>query len=108
MNPEVLDWDSAYRGEGEMPGPPPWNIGEPQPELAALIREHPRFRTTAIIFVSGINFSDADLIRVMESGRIVEQGDHEQLLAARGAYFDLYNSQFSGAVEEPVAEPVAG
>jgi SAM-dependent methyltransferase len=39
MNPEVLDWDSAYRGEAEMPGPPPWNIGEPQPELAALIRE---------------------------------------------------------------------
>lgn len=39
MNPEVLDWDSAYRGDGEFEGPPPWNIGEPQPELAELIRE---------------------------------------------------------------------
>lgn len=39
MNPEVLDWDSAYRGEGEFEGPPPWNIGEPQPELAALIHD---------------------------------------------------------------------
>ena len=34
----VIDWDSAYRGEGEYSGPPPWNIGEPQPELAAVIR----------------------------------------------------------------------
>ncbi|CQD22080.1 thiopurine S-methyltransferase (tpmt) superfamily protein [Mycobacterium lentiflavum] len=34
---EVMDWDSAYREQGEFKGPPPWNIGEPQPELAALI-----------------------------------------------------------------------
>ena len=33
----VIDWDDAYRGEGGFGGPPPWNIGEPQPELAALI-----------------------------------------------------------------------
>ncbi len=32
-----MDFDSAYRGEGEYSGPPPWNIGEPQPELAAVI-----------------------------------------------------------------------
>jgi SAM-dependent methyltransferase len=32
-----IDWDSAYRGEGDFDGAPPWNIGEPQPELAALI-----------------------------------------------------------------------
>ena len=35
---EVMDWDDAYRGEGHFDGPPPWNIGEPQPELAALWR----------------------------------------------------------------------
>ena len=35
---EVMDWDGAYQGEGEFSGPPPWNIGEPQPELAALHR----------------------------------------------------------------------
>jgi 2-polyprenyl-3-methyl-5-hydroxy-6-metoxy-1,4-benzoquinol methylase len=34
---QVTDWDSAYREQGEFEGPPPWNIGEPQPELAALI-----------------------------------------------------------------------
>lgn len=34
---EVMDWDGAYREQGIFDGPPPWNIGEPQPELAALI-----------------------------------------------------------------------
>ncbi|WP_068187227.1 class I SAM-dependent methyltransferase [Mycobacterium sp. UM_CSW] len=37
MSSEIMDWDGAYREEGEFQGPPPWNIGEPQPELAALI-----------------------------------------------------------------------
>jgi SAM-dependent methyltransferase len=39
MNSEVMDWDSVYREEGGFEGPPPWNIGEPQPELATLIRD---------------------------------------------------------------------
>lgn len=39
MASEVMDWDSAYKEEGAFAGPPPWNIGEPQPELAALIRD---------------------------------------------------------------------
>ena len=34
-----IDWDSAYRGEAGFDGPPPWNIGEPQPEFAALIAD---------------------------------------------------------------------
>jgi ATP-binding cassette subfamily B protein len=41
---------------------------------------------------------DADLILVMEDGAIVEQGTHEDLLAAGGAYAALYNSQFSQAL----------
>ena len=39
MNSDVMDWDDAYREEGGFDGPPPWNIGEPQPELAALIAD---------------------------------------------------------------------
>ena len=35
---EVMGWESAYREVGDFEGPPPWNIGEPQPEIAALIR----------------------------------------------------------------------
>lgn len=38
MKSDIMNWDDAYRGEGEFDGPPPWNIGEPQPELAALVR----------------------------------------------------------------------
>lgn len=38
MADDVMDWDSAYRQQGAFEGPPPWNIGEPQPELAELIR----------------------------------------------------------------------
>lgn len=36
---EVMDWDNVYREQGRFEGPPPWNIGEPQPELAALIAD---------------------------------------------------------------------
>lgn len=35
--PEVMDWDDAYKGQSVFAGQPPWNIGEPQPDLAALI-----------------------------------------------------------------------
>ncbi len=37
MSSDIMDWDGAYREDGEFEGPPPWNIGEPQPELAALV-----------------------------------------------------------------------
>lgn len=33
----MMNWEDAYRGEGGFDGPPPWNIGEPQPELAVFI-----------------------------------------------------------------------
>ncbi len=37
-NIDGMNWDDVYRGETEFDGPPPWNIGEPQPELAAVIK----------------------------------------------------------------------
>ena len=43
---------------------------------------------------------DADIILVMEAGRIVEQGNHDELLARGGAYANLYNAQFAGAATE--------
>ncbi|RVW00188.1 ABC transporter ATP-binding protein [Rhodococcus xishaensis] len=56
-------------------------------------------RTSFVIAHRLSTIRDADLIVVMEDGRIVEQGDHHELLERRGAYFELYNSQFAGAVE---------
>jgi ATP-binding cassette subfamily B multidrug efflux pump len=54
-------------------------------------------RTSFVIAHRLSTIRDADLILVMESGRIVEQGTHAQLLAARGAYHRLYSAQFAAA-----------
>ncbi len=54
-------------------------------------------RTSFVIAHRLSTIRDADLIVVMEDGRIVEQGSHDDLLLTRGAYFRLYNSQFVGA-----------
>jgi SAM-dependent methyltransferase len=55
---ELMDWDSVYREQGQFKGPPPWNIGEPQPEVAALI-EAGGFRSD--ILDAGCGFSEASL-----------------------------------------------
>ena len=54
-------------------------------------------RTSFVIAHRLSTIRDADIILVMENGRIVEQGNHEELLAAGGAYYNLYNAQFVAA-----------
>jgi ATP-binding cassette subfamily B protein len=61
-----------------------------------------RGRTTFVIAHRLSTIRDAHTILVMNRGSIVEQGSHEELLAARGFYYDLYQSQFA----EPLAEAV--
>jgi ATP-binding cassette subfamily B protein len=58
-------------------------------------------RTSFVIAHRLSTIRDADLILVMRAGRIVERGTHEQLLAARGPYYELYIAQFEQAPEEP-------
>lgn len=59
-------------------------------------------RTSFVIAHRLSTIRDADLILVMESGRIVEQGNHVQLLAANGAYQALYAAQFAAPVSDEV------
>ncbi len=64
-----------------------------QHAMAALRTE----RTSFVIAHRLSTIRDADLILVMEDGAIVEQGTHDSLLAAEGAYARLYQSQFAAA-----------
>ncbi|MET1053166.1 MAG: ABC transporter ATP-binding protein [Mycetocola sp.] len=59
-----------------------------------------RDRTSFVIAHRLSTIRDADLILVMESGQIVEQGSHDELLAQGGAYYTLYNSQFAAPVND--------
>ena len=51
-------------------------------------------RTTFIVAHRLATIKEADIILVMRNGNIVEQGKHKELLAKKGFYYELYNSQF--------------
>ena len=61
----------------------------------ATLRER---RTSFVIAHRLSTIRDADTILVMEQGRIVEQGSHEELLAKGGAYHTLYHAQFAAPI----------
>ena len=52
-------------------------------------------RTSFVIANRLSTIRDADLILVLKDGNIIEQGSHEELMAKKGFYADLYNSQFT-------------
>ena len=53
-------------------------------------------RTSLIIAHRLSTIRDADKIVVMDKGRVVEIGNHEELLAQKGRYYELYITQFAG------------
>ena len=57
------------------------------------VMEH---RTSIVIAHRLSTIRDSDLIVVMDQGRIVEQGTHQQLLEQQGRYYQLYMTQFAG------------
>jgi ATP-binding cassette subfamily B protein len=56
-------------------------------------------RTSFVIAHRLSTIRDADTILVMDKGKIIEQGRHEELMASKGFYFDLYASQFASALD---------
>src|SRR5581483_10036694 len=68
MPNEVRDWDSAYRREAGFEGPPPWNIGEPQPELAALVAAG-KFRSD--VLDAGCGYAELSLALAAEGYTVV-------------------------------------
>ena len=59
-------------------------------------------RTSFIVAHRLSTIESADRILVMNSGKIVEQGTHQELLDVHGFYYDLYNSQFTNGATEDV------
>jgi ATP-binding cassette subfamily B protein len=63
-------------------------------------------RTSFVIAHRLSTIRDADLILVMENGAIVEQGTHDELLTAQGAYARLYEAQFAAPLDDGSADAV--
>ncbi len=67
-----------------------------QEAMALLMKD----RTSFVIAHRLSTIRGADIILVMDKGAIIEQGSHEELMAAHGFYYDLYASQFDEALDE--------
>jgi len=65
---ELMDWDQVYREQGFFEGPPPWNIGEPQPEIAELIRAG-KFRSD--VLDAGCGVAEASLALAAQGHTVV-------------------------------------
>src|ERR1700754_1643677 len=68
MTSEAMDWDGAYRQQGVFEGPPPWNIGEPQPELAELIRAG---KVRSDVLDAGCGYAELSLALAAEGYTVV-------------------------------------
>lgn len=82
-------------------------------QIQAAMRALMKGRTSFIIAHRLSTVRHADMILVMNEGKIIEQGRHDELLAARGGFYaELYHSQFAGGVPRPggraAAEGAAG
>ncbi|HYJ16329.1 MAG TPA: ABC transporter ATP-binding protein [Candidatus Limnocylindria bacterium] len=82
-NPPILILDDAFSSVDV----------ETEEEILRELRQFMRGRTTLLISHRISTVRDADTIVYLRDGAIIERGNHEQLLARRGAYFNLYQRQ---------------
>ena len=68
MTSEVMDWDGAYREDGVFEGPPPWNIGEPQPEVAA---QHRAGKVRSDVLDAGCGYAELSLALAADGHTVV-------------------------------------
>ncbi len=78
---------------------------ESERHIQAALEEVMRGRTTIVIAHRLSTIENADVILVMEDGRIVESGDHRSLLEQGGAYAALYDAQFEESAKRPERPP---
>jgi ATP-binding cassette subfamily B protein len=82
-NPPILILDDAFS-----------NVDvETEEEILRELRQFMRGRTSLLISHRISTVREADLIVYLRGGEIIEQGTHDELLARRGAYFELYQKQ---------------
>lgn len=82
-NPPILILDDAFSSVDV----------ETEEEILRELRQFMRGRTTLLISHRISTVRDADMIVYLSGGKIIEQGSHDELLARRGAYYELYRRQ---------------
>jgi len=95
-NPPILILDDAFSSVDV----------ETEEEILRELRQFMRGRTTLLISHRISTVRDADKIVYLSGGTIIEQGSHEELLAKRGAYYELYRRQSLEREVEKLAERV--
>ena len=99
------DWpspgcSSRAPGSSSSTRPPPTSTASRSRPLQKALDEALRDRTALVIAHRLSTVRHADLILVVDDGRIVERGTHAQLVAAGGLYAELYKTQFSEELDE--------
>jgi ATP-binding cassette subfamily B protein len=82
-NPPILILDDAFSSVDV----------ETEEEILRALRQFMRARTTLLISHRVSTVRDADKVIYLRAGEIIEQGSHDELLARRGAYYELYRRQ---------------
>ena len=77
---------------------------ETEAHVQATLRKAREGRTTILISHRMPTVIDSDIIHLMDAGKIVESGTHEELMAKRGGYYDLYTLYFKGITKEENTE----